>query len=70
LSLGLERLKEGSANGVLTVTVSAAFAAKWLLPRIDRFQASWPDTDVRLDTSAFRFGSIAASLMQPRHASS
>ncbi|QGZ58650.1 transcriptional regulator GcvA [Paraburkholderia acidiphila] len=51
LSLGLERLKEGSANGVLTVTVSPAFAAKWLLPRIDRFQTAWPDTDVRLDTS-------------------
>jgi LysR family glycine cleavage system transcriptional activator len=51
LSLGLERLKEGSANGVLNVTVSPAFAAKWLLPRIDKFQAAWPDTDVRLDTS-------------------
>jgi LysR family glycine cleavage system transcriptional activator len=51
LSLGLERLKEASANGVLTVTVSPAFAAKWLLPRIDRFQAAWPDTDLRLDTS-------------------
>jgi LysR family transcriptional regulator, glycine cleavage system transcriptional activator len=51
LALGLERLKEGSASGVLTVTVSPAFAAKWLLPRIDRFQAAWPDTDVRLDTS-------------------
>lgn len=51
LSRGLERLKEGSVNGVLTVTVSPAFAAKWLLPRIDRFQAAWPDTDVRLDTS-------------------
>jgi LysR family glycine cleavage system transcriptional activator len=33
------------------VTVSPAFAAKWLLPRIDRFQAAWPDTDVRLDTN-------------------
>ncbi|WGS54828.1 transcriptional regulator GcvA [Paraburkholderia sp. D15] len=51
LNLGLARLKEGAANGVLTVTVSPAFAAKWLLPRIDRFQAAWPDTDVRLDTS-------------------
>jgi len=51
LTLGLERLKEGSASGVLTVTVSPAFAAKWLLPRIDRFQSAWPDTDVRLDTS-------------------
>jgi LysR family transcriptional regulator, glycine cleavage system transcriptional activator len=51
LTLGVERLKESSASGVLTVTVSPAFAAKWLLPRIDRFQTAWPDTDVRLDTS-------------------
>lgn len=51
LSLGLTRLQEGSATGVLTVTVSPAFAAKWLLPRIDRFQAARPETDVRLDTS-------------------
>lgn len=51
LTLGLERLKEGSATGVLTVTVSPAFAAKWLLPRIHSFQTAWPDTDLRLDTS-------------------
>ncbi|KVK88950.1 LysR family transcriptional regulator [Burkholderia cepacia] len=51
LAIGLERLKEGSASGMLTVAVSPAFAAKWLLPRIERFQAAWPDTDVRLDTN-------------------
>lgn len=51
LSLGLERLKESTASGVLTVTVSPAFAAKWLLPRFERFQAACPDTDVRLETS-------------------
>lgn len=51
LLLGLERLKEGSLNGVLTVTVSPAFAAKWLLPRIERFQSACPETDVRLDTN-------------------
>jgi len=51
LSIGLERLKEGSASGVLTVTVSPAFAAKWLLPRIEKFHATWPDTDLRLETS-------------------
>lgn len=42
---------EGATSGVLTVTVSPAYAAKWLLPRIDRFQAAWSDTDVRLETS-------------------
>jgi len=50
LTQGLERLSEGAASNVLTVTVSPAFAAKWLLPRIDRFQNAWPDMDVRLDT--------------------
>lgn len=51
LSIGMERLREGSTRGVLTVTVSPAFAAKWLLPRLERFQAECPDTDIRLDTS-------------------
>ena len=51
LSLGLERMKETVASGVLTVAVSPAFAAKWLLPRIDRFQMEFPDIDVRLETS-------------------
>ncbi|HEP8424922.1 TPA: transcriptional regulator GcvA [Pseudomonas aeruginosa] len=51
LTIGLERLKEGSTNGVLTVAVSPAFAAKWLLPRIEGFHSAWPDTDVRLDTN-------------------
>lgn len=51
LALGVARLKEAGPNGVLTITVSPAFAAKWLLPRIDRFQAARPETDVRLDVS-------------------
>lgn len=51
LTLGLERMKEATASGVLTVTVSPAFAAKWLLPRIERFHARHPQTDLRLDTS-------------------
>ncbi|MHB0818951.1 transcriptional regulator GcvA [Stutzerimonas stutzeri] len=51
LQLGLERLKEDSTGNVLTVTVSPAFAAKWLLPRFERFHDRYPDTDVRLETS-------------------
>lgn len=50
LALGLDRMKQGALGGVLTVTVSPAFAAKWLLPRIDGFHTACPDTDVRLDT--------------------
>lgn len=33
------------------MAVSPALAAKWLLPRIERFHARWPETDVRLDTN-------------------
>lgn len=51
LSQGLERLQQSSLQGVLTVAVSPAFAAKWLLPRLDRFQALCTETDVRLDTN-------------------
>jgi len=51
LKLRLERLRAGAASGALAVTVSPAFAAKWLLPRFERFQAMCPDTDVRLETS-------------------
>lgn len=50
LTLGIERMRESSPNRVLTVTVSPAFDAKWLLPRIERFHSACPDTDVRLDT--------------------
>ncbi|AGB73449.1 MULTISPECIES: transcriptional regulator GcvA [Rhizobium] len=51
LVIGLERLRASATSGILNVTVSPAFAAKWLLPRIDRFQARCPETDIRLETS-------------------
>jgi LysR family glycine cleavage system transcriptional activator len=37
--------------GVLTVSVAPSFAAKWLVPRLDRFQAKHPDIDVRVSAS-------------------
>ncbi len=52
LRLGLSRLRDAGANVELTVTVSPAFAAKWLLPRIERFQQAYPELDVLLDTSS------------------
>lgn len=51
LRLGVARLKEGALGTGLTVTVSPAFAAKWLLPRIEHFQRAHPQTDVLLDTN-------------------
>ncbi|HEK1685206.1 TPA: transcriptional regulator GcvA [Pseudomonas putida] len=52
LTVGLARLKDASVHAGLTVTVSPAFASKWLLPRIERFQQAYPEMDVLLDTSA------------------
>lgn len=52
LMVGLARLKDASGHAELTITVSPAFASKWLLPRIERFQQLHPELDVLLDTNA------------------
>ncbi len=44
-------LRAGEAATVLTVSVSASFGAKWLVPRLDRFRAAHPDLDVRIDAT-------------------
>jgi len=62
LSIGLERLKEISTSGALTVTVSPAFAAKWLMPRIDRFHQMHPQMDLRLDTNLKALDFLASGI--------
>ncbi|OHR39985.1 LysR family transcriptional regulator [Neisseria sp. HMSC071C03] len=49
LQRGLDALAQGNKCR-LTVTLSPAFAAKWLMPRLERFQAACPDLDLRLHT--------------------
>ncbi|HEY1149818.1 MAG TPA: transcriptional regulator GcvA [Pseudoduganella sp.] len=51
LSIGLARLKDETAHAQLSVTVSPAFATKWLLPRLDRFQHANPNLNVFLNTN-------------------
>ncbi|NIF82683.1 LysR family transcriptional regulator [Comamonas sp. Tr-654] len=51
LSVGMAKLKESASQNTLTLTVSPAFASKWLLPRIESFSAQDPDTDLLLDTN-------------------
>ncbi|OAM31258.1 LysR family transcriptional regulator [Eikenella longinqua] len=50
LSQGWQKL-QAQHNHRLAVTASPAFAAKWLLPRLERFQAACPDIDLFLNTS-------------------
>src|SRR5579859_5126114 len=41
----------GADGNTLRVTCSASFAAKWLLPRLERFRALHPGVDVVIDAS-------------------
>ncbi|QUM76982.1 transcriptional regulator GcvA [Moritella sp. 24] len=59
ISLGLEHISQGLAllqkpvvSNAITVSVSPAFAAKWLLMHIDDFQLKYPDYDLRLNTNS------------------
>jgi LysR family glycine cleavage system transcriptional activator len=47
----IERLGQIGEGGILTVTVAPSFADKWLLPRLDGFQALHPEIDVRVAAS-------------------
>lgn len=51
LAIGIRRLEQAKTGGIVTVTVSPSFGAKWLLPRLHRFTAKHPDLDVRLDAT-------------------
>jgi LysR family glycine cleavage system transcriptional activator len=42
-----EVLAHGGDNG-LTVRVPSSFSIKWLIPRLEKFHASYPDIDIRL----------------------
>jgi LysR family glycine cleavage system transcriptional activator len=53
---GLEHLAEAlqtlrGGNRIIKVTLPPAFADKWLLPRLHRFQAAHPEIELQLETS-------------------
>lgn len=37
-------------SGTLNIQVSPVFAARWLMPRLDRFRKDWPDIDLNILT--------------------
>lgn len=51
IALGTERLTQRRRSGVLTVSVSPDFAAKWLVNRLGRFAESHPEIDLRVAAS-------------------
>jgi len=48
IALGTERLMRRQRSGVLTVSVSTDFAAKWLVNRLGRFAEAHPEIDLRV----------------------
>lgn len=50
LSRAVEGLKRGAAPASITVTVPPAFADKWLLGRVEAFQAIYPQFELILNT--------------------
>lgn len=51
LTAAIGKLRGDWHDGVVTLTLPISFAAKWLMPRIERFRAAHPDLELRLDTS-------------------
>jgi len=51
LAAAIEEIDNLGDAGVLTISVAPSFAAKWLLPRLDRFQSKYPEIDVRVAAS-------------------
>src|SRR5215217_2829278 len=51
ISLGTERLMQRQSSGVLTVSTSPDFAAKWLVHRLGRFSESHPEIDLRISAT-------------------
>lgn len=48
LAEAVEGLRARDTGGPLTVSVLPSFAAKWLVPRLSRFQERCPDIDLRI----------------------
>jgi LysR family glycine cleavage system transcriptional activator len=51
IALGTERLVQHQTAGVLTVSTSPDFAAKWLVHRLDRFAEAHPGIDLRVSAA-------------------
>ncbi len=52
LSRAVQKMKKPEGHKQLRITASPSIAAKWLVPRLDRFLATVPGADVRVDVSA------------------
>jgi LysR family glycine cleavage system transcriptional activator len=70
LRLATDQLLRKDDDHVLTVSTLASLAAKWLLPRLSKFQEAHPGIDVRITTSTslvdFKGGDVDAAIRYGR----
>ena len=50
LDKAMERVLESDSRGALTISVAPMFAVKWLVPRLQKFDALHPDIDLRMSS--------------------
>src|SRR6202008_1760641 len=51
IALGTEQLMQRQSSGVLTVSTSPDFAAKWLVHRLGRFAEAYPGIELRVSAT-------------------
>jgi LysR family transcriptional regulator, glycine cleavage system transcriptional activator len=51
IALGTDRVVQRQSSGVLTVSTSPDFAAKWLVNRLGRFSEAHPGIDLRISAT-------------------
>jgi len=56
IAIGTQRLPNHRANRPIALSCAPTFASRWLLPRLQRFKARWPDVNVTVDTSHRQVG--------------
>ncbi len=51
MAAAIARLDARQRQGVITVSMLSTFAMRWFIPRLPRFQAAYPDIDIRISTA-------------------
>jgi len=51
LGQAVARVERHQESGIVTVSVTASFATKWLVPRLESFRQAQPQFDVRVDAT-------------------
>jgi LysR family glycine cleavage system transcriptional activator len=59
IAIGTDRLLRDKPSRILTVTASPDFGAKWLVHRLGRFAAVYPEIDLRVSTTSKQVDLVA-----------